>query len=92
MGDGILGLISLAGTLVFAVPVAALGLVMLGGEQSTMGLALLAVAALMVAFERYVPTPGDIPELALGKATDVVDPGEEWTEETVADDDERDEN
>jgi hypothetical protein len=58
---GILDLFGLAATAVFAVPVAAYGLLKLSSPEPHVGVALLIVAGLMFAFEAYVTTPGDVP-------------------------------
>jgi hypothetical protein len=58
---GILDLLGLATTAVFALPVAAYGLFKLSSPEPHVGVALLVVAGLMVAFQEYVTTPGDVP-------------------------------
>ncbi|PSQ09857.1 hypothetical protein BRC93_11725 [Halobacteriales archaeon QS_5_70_15] len=62
MGRGILGLVGLAATLAFAVPVGLLGLDMLTRGDTLLGGGFLAVAALMVVLQEYLTTPGDVPE------------------------------
>lgn len=54
-------LLGLAGTIIFAIPVAMLGLdFLLDGRP--LGLAFLAIAATMVLAEKYLFRPSDIPE------------------------------
>ena len=61
MSRGILDLLGLAATLVFAVPVALLGLRFLSRGEPLVGVAFLAIAVGMVAIEEYVLTPRDLP-------------------------------
>jgi hypothetical protein len=61
MGRGILGLVGLAVTLAFAVPVALLGLDMLGDGNTLVGGGFLAFAVLMVLLQEYVTSPMDLP-------------------------------
>jgi hypothetical protein len=72
MARGILDLVGLAATLVFAIPVGLLGLQFLADGQVLWGGALLGIAALMVVVEEYVVTLGDLPSLlaeeTLGRA------------------------
>lgn len=74
---GILEMVGLATTLVFALPAGLLGVQLLLEGQSLLGGALVAVAALMVLLPRYVTTPDDVPavvaEKAVGKAVDSPD-------------------
>jgi len=63
MARSILGLVGLAATLVFALPVALLGLEFLVGGDTLVGAGLLVVAGLMIAVEELLTTPGDVPEL-----------------------------
>jgi CDP-diglyceride synthetase len=70
MAKGILGLLGLAGTLVVALPIAVLGLDFLLGSRPAVGAALLAVAALVVAL-------GDLPEKALGRTAERLEPDDE---------------
>jgi hypothetical protein len=79
VAKGILGTIGLALTLVFAIPVALLGLQFLALEgRPLVGVAFLAIAVLMVGIEEYLTTPTDLPGLVLGKTvgTVVEDPTE----------------
>jgi hypothetical protein len=68
MGRGILGLVGLAATLAFAIPLILLGLQELVEGRTTMGAAFLGVALLMILVEEYLTTPMDLP----GKAADTV--------------------
>jgi len=60
MVRGILETIGLAGTVLFAAPVALLGAEFLVGGQTLEGLAFLGIAALMIAVPRYVRSPTDV--------------------------------
>jgi hypothetical protein len=68
---GIMGTISLAATLVFALPVGLLGLQFLLDGRVMLGGGFVAVAVLMVALQEYLTTPTDVPtsvgERAIGK-------------------------
>jgi len=79
MSRGILDLVGLAATLVFAVPVALLGLRFLSGGEPLVGAAFLAIAAGMVAIEEYVLTPRDVPGLlaqrVVGRVAKEPEPG-----------------
>jgi len=87
MGKGIIGTLGLLGTLVFAIPVAMLGVDFLASGQSTLGLAFVAVAVLMVAVEEYITTPTDIPGAIAARTVDrVIEPPEEsLDDETTVD-------
>jgi hypothetical protein len=61
MARGIVGLVGLAATLVFAIPVAYLGVDMLVSGRLLVGAGFLGLAALMLAVEEYLTTPGDVP-------------------------------
>jgi hypothetical protein len=67
MGRGILGLVGLAVTLAFAVPVGLLGLDMLTKGDTLLGAGFLAVAALMVLLQEHLTTPGDVPGRIAGR-------------------------
>ena len=68
---GILDTVGLAGTLVFAIPAALLGIeFVVSGSRPFIGWVLIVVAALMVVVPRYVVTPGDVPERLAGEAVD----------------------
>lgn len=87
MARSILGTIGLAVTLVFAIPVALLGLQFLAFDgRPALGLAFLGIAVLMVAVEEYLTTPTDLPGMVLGKTVGAVvkDPAEESADETGA--------
>jgi len=68
---GVIGLVKLAGTLAFAVPLALYGLERVHAGHE-LGWAFLGLALLMVAAERYVTTPFDLPERAAEEAADAV--------------------
>jgi len=67
MGRGILGLVGLAVTLAFAVPVGLLGLDMLTRGNTTVGGGFVAFAVLMVVLQEYLTTPGDVPGRVAGR-------------------------
>ncbi|MFB6142269.1 MAG: hypothetical protein ABEJ30_02875 [Halorientalis sp.] len=58
---GILDMIGLAATLVFAIPVGTFGLRLVFDGRPVMGVGLLVVAALMIGLPQYLTTPQDIP-------------------------------
>ncbi|SFS13190.1 hypothetical protein SAMN05216559_4218 [Halomicrobium zhouii] len=60
MAGGILDTIGLAGTVLFAAPVALYGADLLLGGDGTQGLIFLGIAALMVVVPRYLRTPKDV--------------------------------
>lgn len=66
MGQGLLGTIGMMVTVVFAVPVAFLGVNLLL-DGSLYGGVFLGIAVAMVLVEKYVTMPWDVPELVLGK-------------------------
>ena len=51
----------LTATLIFALPAALLGIELLIRGRMFGGAALVVAAALMIGFERYITTPGDLP-------------------------------
>jgi len=61
MARSLIGLIGLGGTLIFALPAALLGVEFIIRGRMAGGVALVVAAALMVGFERYITTPGDLP-------------------------------
>ena len=61
MARSIIGLVGLGATLVFALPVAMLGLDFLVRGKTLPGAGLLVVAGLMIAVEEFLTTPGDLP-------------------------------
>jgi hypothetical protein len=67
MARSILGLVGLGGTLVFALPVALLGVEFLVRGRTTAGAGLVGIAVLMVAIEEYVTTPADVPGVVAEK-------------------------
>lgn len=62
MGFGFLDAVSLGATLVFALPVALMGLEKAAGGQTALAAGLLVVATLMVVLPQYLTTPQDVPE------------------------------
>ncbi|WP_123536185.1 DUF7533 family protein [Halosimplex salinum] len=73
MARSILGLFGLGTTLVFAIPVALLGLdFILVRGRTTWGIALLVAAGLMIAIEEYVTTPDDLAGTAVEKTVGAV--------------------
>ncbi|MEF8791082.1 MAG: hypothetical protein V5A61_13235 [Haloarculaceae archaeon] len=67
MGRGILGLVGLAVTLAFAIPVGLLGLDMLTKGDTLIGGGFVAFAVLMVVLQEYLTTPGDVPGRVAGR-------------------------
>ncbi len=68
---GILDVFGLAGTLVFAIPAALLGVeFVVSGSRPLVGWVLVVVAVLMVVLPRYLVTPGDVPERLAGEVVD----------------------
>jgi hypothetical protein len=68
---GILETVGLAGSLVFAIPAALLGVELLvSGERPFVGGVLVVVAVLMVVVPRYVTSPTDVPAKVAGEAVD----------------------
>ena len=67
MARSILGTLGLALTLAFALPVGYAGVVLLSEGSTAFGAALVVVAVLMVAVERYVTTPMDVPGAVAGR-------------------------
>jgi len=63
MARSILGLVGLGATLVFALPVALLGVESLVRGQTVVGAGLIFIAGLMIAVEEFLTTPGDLPTL-----------------------------
>lgn len=72
MGTGILDTVGLMAAVVFAVPVAFLGVDFLLGGKVLLGAAFLAIAVLMVAVEEYVTTPRDVPAAVAGRVAGAV--------------------
>ena len=72
MGRGIIGLVGLAVTLAFAIPVGLLGLDMLTKGNTLVGGGFLAFAVLMVVLQEYLTTPGDIPGRVAGRLVGTV--------------------
>ncbi|MFC6940975.1 hypothetical protein ACFQE8_13555 [Salinirubellus sp. GCM10025818] len=78
MGRGIIGLVGLAVTLAFAIPVGLLGLDMLTKGDTLGGGGFLAFAVLMVLLQEYLTTPSDVPGRVAGRLVGTVakDPSE----------------
>ena len=72
MARSILGMVGLGATLVFAIPVALLGVEYVLTGKTTLGIALLIAAGLMIAIEEYVTTPDDIGSMAVKKTVGTV--------------------
>ncbi|WP_458207012.1 DUF7533 family protein [Haladaptatus sp. NG-SE-30] len=64
---GILDTVSLAATLVFAIPIALFGIERLLAGQTLFGGAFVVIAALMVVLREWLTTPTDIPASAAQK-------------------------
>ncbi|WP_227375481.1 DUF7533 family protein [Haladaptatus halobius] len=64
---GILDTVSLAATLVFAIPIALFGVERLLAGQTLFGGAFVVIAALMVVLREWLTTPTDIPASAAQK-------------------------
>jgi len=78
MAGGILDTIGLAGTVLFAAPVALYGADLLMGGDGVLGLVFLGIAALMVVVPRYLHTPKDVATDAVsGTAGRLVETGDE---------------
>jgi hypothetical protein len=81
MSMGITESITLAASLVFAIPVGVFGLTTLMDGDAFLGGVLLVVAVLMVVLPRRLTTPADVPatlaEKAVGKAVKVPDEDDE---------------
>ena len=69
---GILNTLGLVVTLAFALPVALLGVNLVVSGRTTIGVALVVVAVLMVMVKQYVTTPDDVPTAAAEKAVGAV--------------------
>lgn len=69
---GILEQIGLAATLIFALPVAVYGIQTALDGQALLGIAFLAVAALMVLLPRRLTSPDDVPASVAEKAVGAV--------------------
>ncbi|ESP87684.1 DUF7533 family protein [Candidatus Halobonum tyrrellensis] len=84
MALGILDLVGLGASLLFAIPLAGYGLGRLSDGDPLVGAAFVAVAALMVYLPQRLTTPGDIPgkiaERTVGSAVTTPDGEEEPVE------------
>lgn len=72
MSKGIIGLVGLAITVAFAIPIALFGLSLLADGATLVGAAFVGIAALMVVLEELLTTPGDIPGKAAEKVVGAV--------------------
>ncbi|WP_266075075.1 DUF7533 family protein [Haladaptatus caseinilyticus] len=72
MNLGILDTVSLAATLVFALPIALLGIERLIAGQTLLGGAFLSIGVLMVVLREWVTTPEDVPASAAKKVVGTV--------------------
>lgn len=61
MARSLIGWVGLGGTLIFALPAALLGVEFIIRGRTAGGVALVVAGALMIGFERYITTPGDLP-------------------------------
>ncbi|KAB1186782.1 MULTISPECIES: hypothetical protein [Haloferax] len=64
---GILEMIGLGASLIFAIPLGVFGLTLLMDGRTVFGGAMVFLAVLMVALPKYLTTPQDIPMLAAEK-------------------------
>jgi len=79
---GIVDTITSLGTMAFALTVAYVGLdFLLFGDRTVMGVAFLALAALMVLVPKYITTPGDLVGAITGRAAETVVVEEDGEEE-----------
>ncbi|UVE51552.1 hypothetical protein KU306_06660 [Haloferax larsenii] len=76
---GILEMLGLGATLIFAIPVGIFGVQLLTDGQTVFGGGMLLLAVLMVALPQYLTTPQDIPMIAAEKVVGGVakDPDED---------------
>ncbi|WP_410765746.1 hypothetical protein [Haloferax sp. DFSO60] len=76
---GILEMIGLGATLIFAIPVGIFGLTLLADGRMTLGGGMVALAILMVALPKFLTMPQDIPAMAVEKVVGSAtkDPDEE---------------
>ncbi|MFC7204671.1 hypothetical protein ACFQJC_14220 [Haloferax namakaokahaiae] len=76
---GILEMIGLGATLIFALPVGIFGLTLLADGRTTLGGGMVVLAVLMVALPKFLTMPQDVPGLVVEKVvgTATKDPDEE---------------
>ncbi|ELZ94864.1 hypothetical protein C440_07307 [Haloferax mucosum ATCC BAA-1512] len=67
MGLGILEMVGLGATLIFALPVGIYGINRLADGQMLFGGGMVLLAVLMVTLPRYLTTPQDLPSMAAEK-------------------------
>jgi hypothetical protein len=79
--SSITGLVGLAVTLAFAIPVGLLGVQFLLDGSTVVGAVFLAIAALMILINEYVASPGDLPGMLAGKVVGSVAKDPETDEE-----------
>lgn len=72
MSTGILDLLGSVGTFVLAAPLGLAGVELLVGGNLAVGGSLLGVALAMVAVDRYITTPGDLPSMVAEKLTGAI--------------------
>jgi hypothetical protein len=84
MGKGIIGTVTLLGTVAFAIPVAMLGVQKIGAGNTTLGAAFVGFAILMVLVEEHIMTPGDIPGEIASRTADRVTKTDDSEETAVA--------
>jgi hypothetical protein len=72
MSTGILDLLGSVGTFVLAAPLGLAGVELLVGGNLAVGGSLLGVALAMVAVNRYITTPGDLPSMVAEKLTGAI--------------------
>ncbi|AFK18116.1 hypothetical protein E6P09_04975 [Haloferax mediterranei ATCC 33500] len=79
MGLGILDMVGLGATLIFALPVGIFGLNLLTDGQTVFGGGMVFLAVLMVALPQYLTMPQDLPAIAAEKVVGGVakDPDDE---------------
>lgn len=82
MVKSITGTITLALTVAFAIPVGLFGLNFLFSGRQFLGGVFVALAVLMVVFEEYVTTPGDIPGMAARRVTSAIVKTDDETEQS----------
>ncbi|WP_416838539.1 hypothetical protein [Haloferax sp. DFSO52] len=67
MGLGILEMIGLGASLIFAIPLGVFGLTLLADGRTAFGAGMVLLAVLMVALPKYLTMPQDVPMLAAEK-------------------------
>lgn len=72
MVKSITGMITLAITVAFALPVGLFGLNFIFSGKTLLGGVFVALAVLMVIFEEYITSPTDIPEIAVQRVVGAI--------------------